>query len=114
MRLAGFDSSRTTVAVYGGKSFIGVRKSHRDGAGIAPGDEVDVTIAADDAPRTVTPPPDLQKALAKNKAARAAWEALAFTHQREHAEALADAKKPETRARRLEKTLAMLTTAKKK
>jgi uncharacterized protein YdeI (YjbR/CyaY-like superfamily) len=46
--------------------------------------------------------------LAKDKNARAAWEALSFTHQREHAEAIEDAKKPETRARRVEKTIAML------
>ncbi|MDB4969578.1 MAG: hypothetical protein JWN44_5267 [Myxococcales bacterium] len=56
----------------------------------------------------VDPPADLKKALAANKAARAAWETLSFTHPREHAEALLDAKKPDTRARRLAKTLEML------
>ena len=101
-------SWRTTVAVYGGKSFIGVRKSHRDGSGIQAGRSFDITIASDDAPRTVAPPPDLKRALAKNKAARAAWDKLSFTHKKEHADALADARKPETRARRLAKTLAML------
>ena len=55
-------------------------------------------------------PPELAKALKANATARRAWDALSYSHRREHAEAVAEAKKPETRARRIEKTLAMLTT----
>jgi uncharacterized protein YdeI (YjbR/CyaY-like superfamily) len=94
--------------VYGGKSYVGVRRSHREAAKLAPGQRVRVVIELDEAPRTVTPPKELAAVLAKDKNARAAWEALSFTHQREHAEAIEDAKKPETRARRVEKTIAML------
>lgn len=100
---------RSTVAVYGGKSLIGIRKSHRDAAGVRAGDTIDVTLTLDDAPRTVEPPPELAAAFKKNARARAAWDKLSYTHQREHAEAILQAKKPETRARRVEKALAMLT-----
>lgn len=101
-------SFRSTVAVYDGKHYIGVRKSHREAAGLEPGDTATITIAVDTAPRDVEPPADLAAALKKNKSARAGWDALSFTHKREHAEALSDAKKPETRERRLAKTLEML------
>lgn len=57
--------------------------------------------------RTVTPPPDFVKELKKAKAWKA-WEALSFTHQREHVEAIEQAKKPETRARRIVKSVAMI------
>jgi hypothetical protein len=99
---------RTTVMVYDGKSYVGVRKSHRDAGKLAPGQTLDVVLELDDQPRTVTPPKELASALAKDTRARAAWDALSFTHQREHAEAIEDAKKPETRAARVAKTLAML------
>jgi len=99
---------RTTIAVYGGKSYVGVRKSHREAGKLEPGQTIEVVIELDDAPRTVTPPKELAAAMKKDAKARAAWEALSFTHQREHAEAIEDAKKPETRARRVEKTIAML------
>jgi hypothetical protein len=109
-------SFRSTIMVYGGKSYIGVRKSHREAAGLEPGDTTTITIAPDTAPREVDPPEDLALALKKNKTAKAGWDALSFTHKREHAEALLDAKKPETRKSRLDKTLKMLeeTAAKKK
>ena len=99
---------RSTIAVYAGRSFIPVRKSNRDAAGVAVGDVVAVTIQADDAPRTVEPPPALAKALAKNARARAAWAKLSFSHQREHADHVAGAKQPETVARRVKKTIETL------
>ena len=70
--------------------------------------KVAIRIEADTEPRVVEPPADLAKALKRDAAAKAAWKKLSFTHKKEHAEALLDAKKPETRASRLEKTLAML------
>lgn len=107
LTVAGY-TFRSTVAVYGGEYFIGMRRSHRDAAGVKAGQTVSITIALDDQPRVVEPPDDLAAALKKNASARAAWDALSFTHKREHAEAILDAKKPETRARRLEKTIEML------
>ena len=99
---------RTTIAVYGGKSYVGVRKSHREAGKLEPGQTLRVVIELDDQPRTVAPPKELAAAMAKDKKARAAWDALSFTHQREHAEAIESAKKPETRASRVQKALAML------
>lgn len=99
---------RTTIAVYGGKSYVGVRRSHREAGKLAAGQSVRVVLELDDAPRTVTPPKELASALRKDAKARAAWDALSFTHKREHAEAIADAKKPETRARRVAKAIEML------
>jgi len=99
---------RSTVSVYGGKYFIPVRKSNQDAAAVKPGDICKVTIASDTEVRDVDPPPDLKAALARNARAKARWDKLSFSHKKEHAQALLDAKKPETRARRLRKTLEML------
>lgn len=98
----------STVAVYGGRSYLPVRRSHREKANVALGDEVDVVVALDTSERKVAPPPELAKALRANATAKAAWEALSFTHQREHAEAIEQAKKAETRARRVEKAIELL------
>lgn len=96
---------RSTVSVYDGKYFIPVRKSNQDAAEIRPGDMVKATIALDEAPRTVNAPPDLKAALKGNLSLASSWENLSYTTKKEHAEALLQAKKPETRARRLEKIL---------
>ena len=94
--------------VYGGKSYVGINTANCAAAKVRGGDTVRIRLELDDAPRIVRPPPDLAKALAKSTRAKAKWDALSFTHKREHAEALLSAKKPETRARRLAATLAML------
>ncbi len=102
-------SYRSTIAVYGGKFYVPVRKERREGAGVKGGDMVEVTLALDTAPRRVTPPPELLAALGKNALAKTRWEGLSYSHQREHAEAILKAKKAETRARRVAKTVEMLT-----
>ena len=99
---------RSTLAVYGGKTYLGISKPNLQAARVAAGDRVRIALVLDTAPRTVKPPPDLAKALASHPRAKAAWDKLSFTHKREHAEALTSAKKPETRARRLAGTLALL------
>ena len=99
---------RSTVAVYGGRSYIGFRREIREKAKLSAGRKVSIRVEADTAPRVVKVPEDLQKALKTNPAAKAAWEGLSFTHQKEHAHALEVAKKPETRASRLQKTMQML------
>jgi hypothetical protein len=93
---------RTTVAVYGGKSYIGFRREIREGAGIAPGDAVEIQLERDDAPREVAVPDDLAEALAAETGLREAFDRMSFTHRREYAEAIEDAKRPETRARRVQ------------
>lgn len=99
---------RTTVAVYGGVSYIGFRKEIRDAAGIEIGKTITVTIEPDTAPRIVDVPADLQRALAKNAAARKMFESLSFSHRKEHAQWVASAKKEETRARRVARVIEML------
>jgi uncharacterized protein YdeI (YjbR/CyaY-like superfamily) len=63
--------------------------------------------------RVITPPADLARALKANKEAQAIWDKLSYTHRREHVEHLEDAKKPETRQRRLEKAIALLAAGKR-
>jgi len=99
---------RWTIAIYGGRAWVGIRRSHREAAGVEAGDVVNVTLALDDGPRTVEVPPELAAALGKRAKARAAWNALSYTNRKEHAEAIRGAKKAETRARRVAKTIAML------
>jgi len=99
---------RSTVSVYGGKYYLPVRREHREAIGLKQGDIVRVTVAPDTAARTVQPPPALSAALAKNRAAKTQWQKLSYTHKKEHADAIRQAKKPETRARRVQKTLEML------
>jgi bacteriocin resistance YdeI/OmpD-like protein/uncharacterized protein DUF1905 len=96
---------RTTVAVYGGKSYIGFRREIRDGAGIAPGDAVEIELERDDAPREVAVPDDLAAALACEPGLREAFDGMSFTHRREYVEAIEEAKRPETRARRVQLAL---------
>ena len=102
---------RSRIVAMGGPVCIGLTKANRAAAGLEGGETLDVTLALDTAPRTVTPPPDLVRAL-KAAGALAAWTALSYTHQREHAEAIEDAKKPETRARRIDAAVAMVAAKK--
>jgi hypothetical protein len=99
---------RSTVSVYGGRYYLPVRQERREEAGLKAGDIIKVTVALDTEVRMVTPPPELAAAFKKNGAAKEQWERLSYTHQKEHADAILQARKPETRARRVEKTLAML------
>jgi hypothetical protein len=100
---------RGRLMVYGGVTYLGLRKEIRDAAGgIEDGDSVEVVIDRDDAPREVDVPEELAAALAKEDGARAAYESLAFTHRREYATWIGEAKRAETRARRVEKALQML------
>jgi len=80
-------------------------KANRDGADVAAGDKIKVLIELDTEKRTVAIPDDLASALAKNKTAAAAWEKMSYTHKREYVESIENAKRPETRRRRIEKTL---------
>ncbi|WP_448626165.1 YdeI/OmpD-associated family protein [Geodermatophilus sp. URMC 64] len=99
---------RSTVATRGGVYLLPISAENRAGAGVAAGDEVEVDVELDDAPREVTVPPDLADALAGDAAARAAFEALPYSHRQRHVLAIDGAKAPETRARRIDKALAML------
>ena len=79
---------------------LGVLKSIQEAAGVKPGDTITVEIELDTAPRTVQPPPDLAKVIARDKKAAAAWEKLSYTNKKEMARGLEEAKTRETRERR--------------
>jgi Bacteriocin-protection, YdeI or OmpD-Associated/Domain of unknown function (DUF1905) len=100
---------RGRLMVYGGVTYLGFRKEIRDAAGgIEQGDAVEVEVERDDAPREVEIPAALATALANDSEARAVFEGLAFTHRKEYANWIAEAKKDETRARRVARALEML------
>jgi len=99
---------RTTVVRMRGEFLLGMSKEVRSGAGAEAGDTVEVVIELDTAPRDVEIPEALANALAAEPAARAAFDALSYTHRKEYARAVAEAKKPETRDRRVAQTLEKL------
>jgi len=94
---------------YAGVHYLGVNKALQEAAGVHPGETVEVALERDDAPREVSPPADLAQALAANPAAREAWDKLSFTLRKEYSQAVEEARKPETRLRRIDKILAELT-----
>ena len=87
---------------------LGVLKSIQEAAGVKQGDTVTVDLELDKAPRVVELPADLAKAIARDKKASAAWDKLSFTNKKEMARGLEEAKKPETRERRLAAAIAHL------
>ncbi len=88
--------------------FLGVHKATQEAAGVAVGDPVEVDVAADLRPRVVELPPELERALADDASLRTRFDGLAFTHRKEMAARIADAKRPETRERRLAAIIARL------
>jgi hypothetical protein len=98
---------RTTVSVYGGRSYVGFRKEIQNAAGIAIGDRIRVRIEPDEAQREVKVPGDLAAPF-RDRVAKAAFDALAFTNRKEYAQWVASAKRPETRERRLRTAIEML------
>ena len=104
----GSHSYRTTVASRGGRFLLPLSSEQRAGAGVAAGDEVDVDVELDTAPREVDVPADLAAALDAEPAARVRFDALPYSHRKEHVRAVEEAKAPETRQRRIAKAIAML------
>jgi Bacteriocin-protection, YdeI or OmpD-Associated/Domain of unknown function (DUF1905) len=98
----------TTVTRMRGEFLVGLSRAVREAAGVEAGDTVEVALELDTAPRTVDVPPALVDALAGDPAAAAAFDGLAFTHRKEFARWVAEAKKDETRDRRLVRVLEML------
>ncbi len=104
---------RSSLMPMGGCHMMPVNQILRKGAGAEAGDIVEVVMERDDEKRTVEPPAVLKKALAKNKAAKANWEKMGFTHKKEIALWIEAAKKEETRARRVAKVMQVLETGAK-
>ncbi len=104
----GFAYRSTLFPMRSRKHLMMVSKEMQAGANAKPGDTVKVVMQPDKAPRVVKVPPDLRKALAKNKAAKQAFAKMPYSHQKEYVEAIAEAKKPETRARRIAGALKLM------
>jgi len=103
---------RTTVVRMGGEFLLGLSKEVRQGAAAEAGDEVDVTVELDTAPREVEVPEALAAALAADPEAKASFDRMAFTHRKEYARWIADAKQEQTRQRRLGQALEMIRAGK--
>jgi hypothetical protein len=99
---------RSTVAVLGGAYMVGVSGEHRAGAGIAGGDEVNVDIELDTAPREVTVPADFAAALDAEPEARRTFDGLSYSKKSWHVLQVSGAKTDETRQRRIDKSIAVL------
>lgn len=95
------------VGRMGGENLVGLNKAHRTAAGVEPGDVVDVVIVADGAPRDVAVPADLAGAL-RDGGAAASFDALAPSHRKEYVRWVEEAKKPETRAKRVADAVARI------
>jgi hypothetical protein len=95
---------RTTPGVYGGVGLIVVNRAVKAATGVDAPDRVRVELELDTEPRTVRVPKDLRAAFAGDDAARTAFAGLSYTHRREYVEWIEEAKRPETRARRIAAT----------
>jgi hypothetical protein len=105
--IAGY-TYRSTVASMGGVFMLPVSAEVRQKAGVAGGDEVDVDIELDTAPREVTVPPDFAEALDRDAAARRSFDRMSYSHKRRWVMSIEDAKTPETRQRRIAKAVTEL------
>ncbi len=92
---------------------LGIRKEIREQVGKTFGDEVTITVEPDTEPRVVEIAADLLKELKKDKAAKASFDKLSYTHQKEYVTWITEAKKEETRQNRIGKTIEMLKKGKK-
>ena len=90
-----------------------VLKGIRQKIGKDIGDEVEVVLEEDTQPRVVEIPDDLQEALANSPVAKAAFEKMSYTHQKEYVNAILEAKHPSTRSKRILKTIELLNKVKK-
>ena len=106
-------SYRSTIASMGGRFLIPLSAARWQEAGLAGGDQVEVELTLDTAPREVEIPPDLAEALAADPKARQFFESLSYSNQLRHVLSVTDAKTPDTRLRRIDKAMDILRSQKK-
>jgi hypothetical protein len=100
---------RSTLMRMGSEQHIlGILKEIREKVGKTFGDEVTVTVEPDTEPRVIEIPKDLMKEFKKDKEAKAFFDKLSYTHQKEYVRWVEEAKKEETRQNRIAKTIEML------
>jgi hypothetical protein len=103
---------RASVARMGGEFLLGLNREVREAAGVAAGDEVAVVVTLDDQPRDVEVPEDLADALASVPEAKARFDKLAFTHRKEYVRWVTEAKRDDTRRRRVARAVEMISAGK--
>jgi len=106
--IKGFPFRSSIFPMRGGNFYMVVNREMREGAKVKAGETVEFVMEKDDEPRAIATPPDLLKALSARKSAKAAWDKLSYTHRKEYIIAIEEAKKPETRARRIAKAVEMI------
>ena len=99
---------RSSIAVMGATFMVGVSAENRAAAGVKGGDEVDVDLELDTAPREVTVPPEFAAALDAQPAARRTFEGLSYSNKSWHVLQVEGAKTDETRQRRIAKSVETL------
>ncbi len=99
---------RSTVATMGGRFMVGVSADNRAAAGVVAGDEVDVEIELDAAPRVVAVPPDFAEALEREHAAKTTFDTISPSNKGWHVHSIESAKSAETRQRRIDKSIGIL------
>ena len=99
---------RTSIATVSGSLMVGISAEVREAAGVKGGDDVDVEIALDTAPREVAVPPDFAAALVAEPAAQATFDRISYSEKRWFVLGIEDAKTPETRQRRIDKAIERL------
>ena len=93
-------SCRLRIAVMGGQNVIGLSKASRAELDVQVGDKVTALVELDTAPREVVIPAELAEAFVGDPQVRKIFEAMPYTHRKEYAVWVSEAKKPETRLRR--------------
>jgi hypothetical protein len=99
---------RGSIVTMAGAAVLGVQKTIMAQAGVSAGDRLVVVLENDEEPREVEIPEELATALRRNAVARRYFESLSYSHRREYIRQITEAKRPETRARRAERTIEML------
>lgn len=99
---------RSTVAPMSGRFMLPVSAEVRQNAGVAAGDNVDVEVVPDTAPREVALPPDFAAALEQDAQAKRFFDRLSYSNKQWHVLSIEGAKTAETRQRRIEKSVGML------
>jgi hypothetical protein len=96
---------RTSIAVMGGVFMMSLSAENRAKSGVNSGDEVDLEVVVDTEPRKMVVPDDLAAALDADPEAKKFFESLSYSNQRRHIDPIEQAKSPETRQRRIEKSV---------
>jgi hypothetical protein len=106
-KLNGVPYSGSLITCGGPHHMLAVVKAIREETGKRPGDVIDVEVWKDDGSREVEVPSAFAQ-LMKKEGLLPFFEGLSLTHRKEYCRWIAEAKKEETRLKRLEKAIEML------